>query len=50
MFKTRPNAVPEMRARKKLVTGSNGIMVAETFFFNEKKKRHQISIYKQFSG
>ena len=37
-------------ASKKLVTGSNGIMVAQTFydiFFM--KKRHQISIYKQFS-
>jgi hypothetical protein len=37
--------VPEIR-----VTGPNGIMVAQTFcdiFFI--KKRHQISIYKQFS-
>jgi hypothetical protein len=37
-------------ASKKLVTGPNGIMVAQTFcdiFFM--KKRHQISIYKQFS-
>ena len=38
-------------ASKKLVTGPNGIMVAQKFcdiFFM--KKRHQISIYKQFSG
>ena len=37
-------------ASKKLVTSPNGIMVAQTFcdiFFM--KKRHQISIYKQFS-
>jgi hypothetical protein len=37
-------------ASKKLVTGPNGIMVAQTFcdiFF--RKKRHQISIYKQLS-
>jgi hypothetical protein len=42
--------VPEMRARKKLVTGPNGIMVAQTFCdILFMKKRHQISIYKQFS-
>jgi hypothetical protein len=37
-------------ASKKLVIGPNGIMVAQTFcdiFFMT--KRHQISIYKQFS-
>ena len=37
-------------ASKKLVTGPNGIMVAQTFcdiYFM--KIRHQISIYKQFS-
>ena len=40
----------EMSVPEKLVTGPNGIMVAQTFcdiFFM--KKRHQISIYKQFS-
>jgi hypothetical protein len=38
-------------ASKKLVTGPNGIIVAQTFcdiFFM--KKRHQISTYKQFSA
>jgi hypothetical protein len=37
-------------SKKLRVTGPNGIMVAQTFcdiFFM--KKRHQISIYKQFS-
>jgi hypothetical protein len=54
-YKHHKPAVPEMAkkkiwASKKLVTGPNGIMVAQTFcdiFFM--KKRHQISIYKQFS-
>ena len=39
-----------MLASKKLVTGPNGIMVAQTFCdILFMKKRHQISIYKQFS-
>jgi hypothetical protein len=45
------NTSKKIWASKKLVTGSNGIMVAQTFcdiFFM--KKRHQISKYKQFSG
>ena len=54
-------SMPEMRASlrlarifffgasKKLVTGPNGIMVAQTFCdILFMKKRHQISIYKQF--
>jgi hypothetical protein len=37
-------------ASKKLVTGPNGIMVAQTFCdILFMKKRHQISIYKEFS-
>jgi hypothetical protein len=37
-------------ASKKLVTGPNGIMVAQTICdILFMKKRHQISIYKEFS-
>jgi hypothetical protein len=54
-YKHHKPAVPEMAkkkiwASKKLVTGPNGIMVAQTFCdILFMKKNHQISIYKQFS-
>jgi hypothetical protein len=47
-----PLAGPKKKfwASKKLVTGPNGITVAQTFCdILFMKKRHQISIYKQFS-